>query len=267
MSDAAKNKIYRLYSETYINLSIMQKKNHLVYFLLLLMILCINGSCQVQTGKSQNEKSGNTTEIRDVSKFDGIDLTISANIYLKQGSPQSVKLEGNADDLAKVVTDVSGSELKIKSRPGSWNIHHVDVYITMENIENLTISGSGSIKSETLVSSNNLSLIVSGSGNINVPELTVKNVSSVISGSGNISYAGKSLAEDAKIVVTGSGNVNSNGLEVKKADVTITGSGDCNVYADEKLEVQITGSGSVTYKGKALIDANVTGSGKVHQSN
>lgn len=244
----------------------MQKSRYLVYSLMFLLSLTINGSCQAQTDNNKSSK-GSISETRNVTKFSEIDLMISANVELKQGSPQKLVLEGDADDLEKVVTEVSGSELKIRTRPGSWNINRIKVYITMEDIESINISGSGSIKAEPGVKTSNLELVVSGSGNINVPELSVQRISSVISGSGNISYSGNTVANESKLVVTGSGNIDAAGLMTNNSKVTITGSGDCNVAANEKLDVQITGSGSVYYKGKALIDANVTGSGKVRQSN
>ncbi|NJO69723.1 MAG: DUF2807 domain-containing protein, partial [Bacteroidetes bacterium] len=204
-------------------------------------------------------------ETRKADTFKSIDLAISANVILKQGGPQSVVLEGDADDIEKIVTEVSGSELKIKTRPGSWNIGKITVYITMQEVQDLKISGSGSIKAETAIQSGKLELVISGSGNIHLPDLSAQDVSAVISGSGNISYSGNSAADKSEVVVTGSGNINAEGFSTKDAQVTITGSGNCRVNAQENLNVQITGSGSVFYKGKALINANVTGSGKVRQ--
>jgi hypothetical protein len=243
----------------------MQKKNYFVYFLLFLMSLSINGGCQAQTGSRDKGTSDNKKETRNVSSFNSLDLAISANVFIKQGGSQSVVLEGDASDLEKIETEVSGSQLKIKTRSGRWNLGEITVYITMQDVKDLNISGSGSIKTETPIKSTNLSLVISGSGSMNLPDLTAREVSCVISGSGNISYSGTSQADNSKIVVTGSGNVNAEGLNSKDARVTITGSGDCKVSASENLNVQITGSGSVYYKGKAMINANVTGSGKVRQ--
>lgn len=240
--------------------------NKLGYIFLFFMVVTMVGGCQIQASNHHDKSSGaNTTEERNVAKFDAVDLSISADVHLKQGSPQKVELVGDADDLAKVVTDVSGSELKIKTRPGTWRINHITVYITVENVKGLCISGSGSINGESDIKTGNLDLTVTGSGNISIPGLTAQNISSTISGSGNISYSGNSQAEKADLTVTGSGNIKSEGLEAKDVEVQITGSGDCSVFASNKLNVQITGSGSVYYKGKALINADVTGSGKVRQ--
>lgn len=243
----------------------MRTKKLLLYILLFVSILVVNGSCQVQASSGERSSAGSTKETRNVSTFKSIDLAISANVILKQGGPQSVVIEGDADDLEKIVTEVSGSELKIKTRPGSWNMKHVDVYITVQDIEDLKISGSGSIKNEGPIKANDMDLVISGSGNINISDLTVQNMSAVISGSGSINYSGGAAARESKLMVTGSGNINADGLSSKDAQVTITGSGDCKVNAEENLNVQITGSGSVMYRGKALINANVTGSGKVRQ--
>ncbi len=241
----------------------MQTKN-LVYIVLFLMAVSITG-CQAQTNKKERSSAGQKKETRNVSSFNSLDLSISANVLLKQGSGVSLELEGDANDLEKIETVVSGSTLKIKTRPGSWNIGRITVYLTMAEIENLSISGSGNIKAETDIKANDLDLVISGSGNINLPNLSAREVSSVISGSGNISFSGNGNANSSKMVVTGSGNINAENFSANSADVRITGSGDCKVNASDKLDVHITGSGSVYYKGKAQIDASVTGSGKVRQ--
>jgi hypothetical protein len=241
----------------------MQTKS-LVYIVLFLMTLSITG-CQAQTSKKEKSSAGQRKETRSVSSFNSLDLAISANVFLKQGSGVSLELEGDADDLEKIETVVSGSTLKIKTRPGSWNLRKITVYLTMENIEKLKISGSGSIKAETNINANNLDLGISGSGNIHIPNLSAKEIMSEISGSGNISFSGNGPANYSKMVVTGSGDINAEGFSANNADVRITGSGDCKVNANDKLDVRITGSGSVYYKGRAQINANVTGSGKVRQ--
>lgn len=243
----------------------MQTKKFLLYILLVVATVSLTGGCQVQASSGERSSGGQTKENRNVATFKSIDLAISANVILKQGGPQSVVLEGDANDLEKVVTEVSGSELKIKTKPGSWNMKRVDVYITVQDIENLKISGSGSIKNDGAIKGDEMELVISGSGSIHISDLAVKNISAVISGSGSIDYSGTSPASESKLVVTGSGNINADGLASKNAQVNITGSGDCKVNAEENLNVQITGSGSVMYKGKALINADVTGSGKVRQ--
>lgn len=242
----------------------MQKKN-LVYIVLFLMGVSFTGSCQAQVSNNEKSSSEKTKETRNVSSFSSLDLAVSANVLLKQGSEPSLVLEGDPSDLEKIITEVSGSELKIKTRPGSWRIGRINVYLTMNQIEDLNISGSGNIKAETAIKTDKLGLVISGSGNINLPDLSAREVSSVISGSGNINYSGNGAASYSRINVTGSGNVNAEGFSTNEADVHITGSGDCKVFANEKLDVHITGSGSVFYKGKAMIDAKVTGSGKVRQ--
>jgi hypothetical protein len=225
------------------------------------MAIGLSGSCEAQVKKSGS--AGEKKETRNVSAFQSLELAISANVYLRQGGNESLELQGDAEDLEKIVTEVSGSTLKIKTKAGSWNIGHIDVYITMKDIESLTISGSGSIKAETGIKSGNLNMVISGSGNINIGDLTAQSVSSIISGSGNINYSGGSEASSSKLVVTGSGNINAESFSSKDVSVTITGSGDAKVNGSNNINVQITGSGSVYYKGQGTIDAKVTGSGRV----
>ena len=204
-----------------------------------------------------------TKDVRQVGNFVYMSLETSCDIVLTQGSGCSVELEGDKDDIEKIITEVSDNKLIIKQKNHCFNISHkVTVYITMQQIKGLSVAGSGDITSDSRINSNELNLSVSGSGSINLADLLVKKMSTSVTGSGNIKTAGKSNADELNIVITGSGNYNGENLGFEKINATITGSGSAKVYALEELKTNVIGSGSVHYKGDPNINANSVGSGK-----
>lgn len=205
-------------------------------------------------------------EERKVETFTGIGLTTSGNVILVQGSPQKVVVEGAASDVEKIVTEVEGRKLKLKTKPGSWRMGKVTFYITMENIDDLSISGSGSIKAEGTVNAGDLDLGISGSGDIYLADLkSANNVNTHISGSGTIKLAGRTQAKKLEVHNSGSGDIYASELQVQDANIRISGSGNCKVNVTGRLEVRVSGSGSVYYTGRPVIDASVSGSGKVKE--
>src|SRR6478735_7917810 len=96
-----------------------------------------------------------TKQTRDVSTFTKISFRVPGKLYLKQGSPQKVEIEGKKDILEKVETEVDGGRLVIKKEGKDWmdwswgdNDDKVNIYITVKDIEGLSVSGSGDLVSQ-----------------------------------------------------------------------------------------------------------------------
>jgi hypothetical protein len=249
-----------------IHLKLNGMKKFYVILLVILGTISLSAvNCNVSSSSSQQDDGTQKKEVRTVDKFDGIDLGTSADVKLTQGTPQSVTIEGRARDVEKIITEIDGSNLQIRTQSGSWNMKKVTIYITMEHVKELHVSGSGSIVAQTPINGNNLAFHVSGSGSIEIGNLKAANLSSHISGSGSIKLSGKEETKMHEMHISGSGDVNVTELPTQEVTVHISGSGDCRVNASNKLVARVSGSGSVYYSGKPVVDANVSGSGKIKE--
>jgi hypothetical protein len=211
-----------------------------------------------------NCTSAQQRETRNVSGFTGIGLSISADIYLSQAADFKVELEGDKDYLEKIETVVEGDVLKIRI-PNHFNFSFSDkkikIYISMPQVNSLSISGSGDILAQTAIKTGDLKIKISGSGNVKIENLSVKNLELGISGSGDIVMAGTDVAESASYSISGSGDIDNQGLQCKKVDIHVSGSGDVKVWAVDELNAKVSGSGDVYYKGRPIIDSKTSGSG------
>jgi hypothetical protein len=217
-----------------------------------------------------NVLTGQTVkETRNVSDFDGVALAFSGDVYITQGSPLKVEIEADKSTLEIIETEVQGSVLVLKTRNGHWrDLGPIKAYITMPDVHELSVSGSGDMLCETTVRTSEIEVKVSGSGSVKIPKLESSEVSAVITGSGNIVLAGNGADQgQIDVVITGSGDFNAEDLPVGEADVNITGSGSARVNVLQELETTITGSGNVLYKGNPRINANATGSGRTKSIN
>lgn len=200
-------------------------------------------------------------ETRDVGSFKGVSLSISGDLYLTQSNETSVVVEASKSDLEKIVTVVENGILKIKTKKGSWRIGDVVIYVSSPTLEKISVSGSGDIYSKGTIKSDEMSIGVSGSGDILIKDLQVTECDIRIAGSGDVEVAGVSK-EELEISISGSGDANTAELESQEVDVHISGSGSAKVWATKELDTSIAGSGTVYYKGNPIIDARSSGSGR-----
>lgn len=245
-------------------------------------------------------------EVRDVENFSKISFGFPGKLYLKQGSPQKVELQGDRDVLEEVQTEVDGGRLKI-GKEGKWfkwdDDDKITVYITVPNIEAVSVSGSGDIIGESKIRTNDLDVNVSGSGSLTLEVEATGGVDANVSGSGDmvlkghfesfesdVSGSGKVVLDamienEADFGISGSGKIEAQGqanavkanisgsgkvlaadLKTERCEVRISGSGNVEINVTEELDANISGSGSVSYRGNPRkINSHAAGSGKVRK--
>ncbi|MBN1198990.1 MAG: DUF2807 domain-containing protein [Bacteroidales bacterium] len=238
----------------------MKTKTMMMAFLAFLIGIGFS-SCEKIKGKGDT-----VTEIREVSGYSGISLSMSANVYFTSGNAYSLELQGQQNVLDRMITQVEGNSLVIKLKPGVHLGTHdpIRVYVTAPGVNTLEISGSGDIYVDSPWIGSDLSTNISGSGNITVSISEADRFNANISGSGNIKVmAGTCNREDLKI--SGSGNIEMQYVEAGDVYTTTSGSGDIYVQALNLLDVTISGSGDIYYLGTPIINTHISGSGNIRR--
>lgn len=251
----------------------------------LLMTSCDDGWGIFDGGKRITGKGAVERTTRDLKDFKSIDLSTSADVFVKQGTAFKVEVEAQKNIAELFETVVENGVLILKLKSGTWNLSYdkLNVYVEMPSIEALNISSSGNITAETAISSDNITLRVSGSGNILADKgVTAKTVKIGVTGSGDIQASGISTgdlateitgsgglelsgtADKADYSVTGSGNIAAKNVKSKTVNANITGSGDISCHADEAIDAHSGGSGDIKYSGNATsVKSKASGSGSV----
>ncbi len=206
-------------------------------------------------------------ETRQVGEFDYVSFGISGKLIITQGNSNSLVLEGDADDLEKIETYVSGGKLKIrKENNSSWfgdNMDDVLVKVTLVNFTGASVSGSGKITNSNNLKGDDVRLNVSGSGKMEI-YVECQSIETHISGSGRITLEGKASTNDLHI--SGSGNINAEEFNTNKLEAHISGSGSAKVKVKDEIDAHISGSGSIRYYGNpSKIREKVSGSGGVRK--
>jgi hypothetical protein len=205
-------------------------------------------------------------ETRTIASFKAIGVSAPVRVELTQGDAESLVVECDEEALAQLETLVENGALKIrqKTRERVPKLEKVKAYVTARNIDSLSISGSGYIRSPSLRTSG-LSLSISGSGDLRIATLTATRLDVSLSGSGDMSVAG--TADSISASISGSGDLEAKNFQVAEADVSIAGSGAATLSVRDRLSARVAGSGDLRYYGDPpSVHKSVAGSGSVRRA-
>lgn len=202
---------------------------------------------------------------RNHGQFNGVSLSMSANVEIIRDSSFRIELHGQQNILNVIETRISGNVLKIGLQRGTSIRKHnpITIKVYIPSITEMDISGSGDMICVNEFSSSNLSANVSGSGNITFRGNISNSFDATISGSGSIRNTGSGVCRSARYNISGSGDIFAEWFKVEDIDATISGSGDQWIYALNTLNARISGSGNIKYRGNPSINVSISGSGKL----
>ncbi len=185
-----------------------------------------------------------TKELTGLSDFNSVANGIAADIELVKGDTYKVVFEGDENLLEAIRVEIKGKSLNFENRKSYSSMSsrsNIKFTVTMPELEDVALGGSGSIVTKSDFSSEKMSIALGGSGDI---RLTGK-------------------AKYQEVAIGGSGDVDLSNLIGEKGDVSIGGSGNVKINVSERLEVAIAGSGDVEYQGNPSVKETVVGSGEV----
>jgi hypothetical protein len=230
------------------------------------------------------------SETRNVSGFTSVTLAGIGNVYLTQGTTESVRIEAEDNLIPYFDTSVQGSTLKIGIKDRYMGIsllptQPVKFYVTLPRIETVTLAGSGDILAGTIrtdtfgisllgsgnistdtLDATNVDIHLNGSGKVTLGTVTAREVTANIAGSGDIQL--DTLAADKITSKTaGSGNITIGG-KVTEQSAAILGSGDYRAggLKSNTATVQVSGSGNSQVSADGTLNVTILGSGDVAYS-
>lgn len=202
----------------------------------------------------------------DVKDFKGISIRVPADVEIFQAKDYKVQILAPESIIEKLEVEVCGDELVIKSKKRlnmSYNENDFIIRVWSPVFERIEIQGSSDIEAKTAIKSDKLKIDISGSGDVEIQNVSASYININTSGSGDVEIAG--VTENVKIDISGSGEVDAEKLTSKNAQISIMGSGDVEVNASETIKGSSCGSGDIVIYGGALLDIRTSGSGSVRQ--
>lgn len=235
--------------------------------LLVVFTLSVTATTQAQFWNNKSLKgNGNIISTsRTINEYDAISCAGPMDFILIKGNEGLIKIEGEENLLEYIITEVKGNKLIVRVEHGvnlkpSWN-KSIEITIPFEDINAVSLSGSGDVWNTDVIYENELKVTLSGSGDIKL-NVKTKYLESALAGSGDITISGNT--ESLETTVTGSGGFHGFDLQSELTKATVTGSGNLDVVSNHTLTARVTGSGNINYKGQPeKEDTKVTGSGSI----
>lgn len=224
-------------------------------FLVFFIIFSSHSFCQ-QIINDQN------AEVRNVSAFNGVQVSGAIEVFLSQGTSAAVAVSATEEKFRdKIKTEVVNNTLKIyyDGDKFSWSggNKRLKAYVSFTEISSLEASGASSYKISGTITGDNLSVKLTGAsdfiGNVKFTKLIAD-----LSGASQIKVSG--IVGNVDIDASGASDVKGYDLAADDCSVNATGASDIRITVNKEISAHATGASSVFYKGAAVM-RNVRTSG------
>ncbi len=221
---------------------------------------------------AQVRGNGNVvTEERKVDDFNRIVVRSGIDLMLSQGDREKLEIRADENLQEYIVSEVRNNTLYINvdEKTNILGSRAMDALVVVRNIEFLRLSGGGDLQTQSVISSDDISVEVSGGGDMEI-ELTANRAGFNISGGGDMELRGRISSLEASlsgggdmeldadlgtldVKISGGGDAEiSCGDEASDVTAKISGGGDLDLDIQaEKLTVSVGGGGDVMLRGSA----------------
>lgn len=206
------------------------------------------------------------TEVRQVGSFSGVKSGEAIDVYLKKGDRESVKVEVTSAKLSDVLTEVSGSYLKVHMRSGVYrNRGTIKVYVTYVSLNKISASSASNIFSEGTIKANLMDISVSSAAQIEL-QIESENLTIDASSAGDIVLEGK--AKSLEVEASSAGDVDAYNLESERVEASASSGGSVKINVTKELDAQASSGGSIRYRGNPMkTNSDSSSGGSVKKSN
>jgi len=201
-----------------------------------------------------------------VSGFNGIDVSGGFDVILVQGNSEELILTVQENLFEYITAKVDQGILKIYTENNLQPTKPMKARISFKNLRDLKVSGGGDIICETDINVPELSVNVSGGGDI-ATVLNTEKLNCDISGGGDVKIDGN--VKNYGLKMSGGGNIRSE-INAGMIDCEISGGGDITITNRDKASVanlSVSGGGDITLDTKAdKVKCSITGGGDANVS-
>jgi len=232
-------------------------------FAAIVVIMSVSCTTQGQFRKTVYGNKDVVTKERKAGNFDGVRVSSGIDVFLKQGSSESIKVDADENLHEYILTEIKDGVLHVYTDANIRSAERKRVYVTMKDITSVSTSSAGDVIGETPVKCKNLKLSASSAGSIKL-DVTADEIKVNISSSGDISLEGTADVLEADL--SSAGDLNSFDLKVREADISVSSAGDADVNVTERLTARASSAGDVRYEGNPkYVDAHSSSAGGIHR--
>lgn len=248
----------------------MKRKQLFLTGLLLMAVAMLSTSCVNMKVGLEGDVA---TEFRPLKGFEKIEISGSPNVYYAQADSFPVKVRGPKDGLENILTDVNDGTLSIRNRGkmGVVNIvihdeDEAEIYVTSPDLVSVRLNGSGDFTAERRIDTDQMEVVLRGSGDMRIKDLICDACHVELVGSGDIGID-RLETKESGVTLVGSGDIAIGLWRVLSTRLSLKGSGDIKASFNEDCQAvdsELRGSGDITLRGVvSRFNMHKTGSGDI----
>lgn len=201
------------------------------------------------------------TQTFDLPQFEKVNFIRHADVYITQGLPQQVTIEGEENLMDLIKTDVVDGRWTFDFKKTVSEYERMTIRITMPLISAIEATeGSGSdIYFEQTINTDSLVLTMNGDGSITGDVDVVFGLTTHTIGSGNMTLSGSASLLNA--THGSAGMLSAYDLMAGGGAISVDGAGDAQVNYTGNWSASISGAGNIYYKGLDPTDTTITSTG------
>jgi hypothetical protein len=232
-------------------------------FITLIFVLALTTSAYSQHRPNVKGSGNVLTREREAGYFNAVHVSSGIDVYLTQGKKESITVEADDNLHEYIETEIFGNTIKVYSRANIRSAEAKKVYVTINEVEELTASSAGDLFGENTIKTKSLYLSASSAGDITL-NVEAEKLKCDISSSGDISLTG--IVDELEADLSSAGDLRAFDLETRIADVSVSSAGDAKITVTENLRARASSSGDIYYQGNPkIINAHSSSAGKVHK--
>ncbi len=201
----------------------------------------------------------------DLPDFSVITLDFPAEVIIKKGETQSIKINAQPEVFNAMTKSVSNEEWLIDLVNFSGGYESVTIEVTMSTITGLHTTSTGDISVQDKFDSVKLlDLSVQSTGKIQ-HQGDAQQIDLLINGSGDVQLSGHTDFLNARLSSTG--DLSAYNLNSTIVELVSSSTGDAEISVEKELTVTMTSTGDVKYKGHPQINSSISGTGNLQDKN
>jgi len=253
-------------SEKNLNLILNNNIYHMKkIFIFSALAILIFSSCRQVFGKRIRGNGSVKTETRTISDFKAIEVNGAIDVYYKQDSLISVKVETDENLQEYVEVYVENNTVVVEPKDGS-NLKpskSIKVYVSGPGVESLEASGASSIVTESKITVGELTVSLSGASDAEINAKSPK-VNIDLSGASTAIMSGET--KDLRVECSGASKAKCYELLSENVIADLSGASDAQVFASIKIDAKVSGASDLKYKGNASVTQDVSGAASVKKA-
>lgn len=200
-----------------------------------------------------------------VTDFDSVRLEAPIAVAVQNKRGVSARGEGDRDLLERIDLVVSGRVLTIRLKPSPFGGRSAAsgtarLFLSAPTLRRLHLAGAGTLAADGLDAPQG-EIVATGSGTLNIRNISSENLTVGLMGSGVMALAGRS--RKAVMRLSGPGALDAATLSVADLDLTAEGPATAKAQATRAARIVAIGPGNVSVEGRAACTVRHAGSGTV----